>query len=234
VLAVRARDGDNEAAGELFRRIRDRARRRAAGWCDRRDLDDAVAEGFARALASLAQLREPAAVEHWILRCVARAAIDQSRRAARQRPSGMALDLDSRVAPGPSAADAALAARDRLALRQALDEVPEHHRRLLDLRFGHGLTVREIAEQLGAPEGTLRRHCVEASRLLEQGFLRRQLCPAAGPCAPVTRLLCKGARRELSGPATRTVSAHLQYCGGCRRRRDELGSLMAGLRRRAG
>jgi hypothetical protein len=170
-------------------------------------------------------------VEPWILRCVSRAAIDQSRRAARLRPSGSARDLDSRIAPGPSAADDVLVAWDRLALRRALAEVPEHHRRLLEMRFRSGLTVREIAQQLGAPEGTLRRRCVEATRLLEQGFLRHQLCPASGPCAPITRLLCKGARRQLSGTATRTITAHLRYCGGCRRRRDELGALVAGLTR---
>lgn len=230
-LAVQARDGDRDAAGELFRRVQGTARRAAAGWCDGSEVDDAVAEGFARALVSFDRLREPAAVERWILRCVARAAIDQSRRAAWHRPIGTALDLDSRVAPGPSAADSAVAAWDRLALLRALAEVPEHHRVLLELRFRRGLTVREIAEELGAPEGTLRRRCMEASHLLEQGFLRQQLRPASGLCGPITQLLCKGARRGLSGRATRKVTAHLQSCGGCRQRQDELGVLEASVRR---
>jgi RNA polymerase sigma-70 factor (ECF subfamily) len=230
-LAVRARCGDSDAIAELFRRAKERARRTAACWCDPTEVDDAVAEGFARALCRFDQLRDPEAVERWILRCVARAAIDLSRRAARQRPSGSAVDLDWRCVPAPSAADAALAAGDRLAIRRALAELPENQRRLLYLRFQQGLSVREIAEQRGTPGGTLRRQCVEASRQLEQGFLRHQLRPAAGECGPITQLLCRAVRRELSRSASRTVTAHLQYCRGCRDRRDELGELVAGLSR---
>jgi hypothetical protein len=83
---------------------------------------------------------------------------------------------------------------------------------------------------MGAPEGTLRRHCMEATRLLEQGFVRHQLCPASGTCAPVTRLMCRAVRCRLSSTATRTVTAHLRHCRGCRQRRDELGALVAELR----
>jgi RNA polymerase sigma factor (sigma-70 family) len=233
-LALRAKDGGADATAELFRRLSTKGRLTAASWCHPSEVDDAVAEGFTRAFASFPQLRQPAAVESWILRCVARAAMDLSRRAARQRPSGSAADLDWRFAPSPSAADAAMVAWDRIALRRAWADVPDRHRQLLDLRFNHGLSVREIALQMGAPEGTLRRHCMEATRLLEQGFLCHQLCPPSGTCAPVTRLLCRGVRRQLSGPATRTVTAHLRYCRGCRQRRDELGVLVAGLNRKAG
>jgi RNA polymerase sigma factor (sigma-70 family) len=179
-LAVQARQGDGDAMAELFWRLRSRAGRTAASWCDRSEVDDAVAEGFTRALGSLHQLRNPAAAERWVLRCVARAAIDLSRRAARQRPSGSAADFDSRFAPSPSAADSALAASDRRALWRAFADIPEHHQRLLQLRFHHGLSIREIALQMGAPEGTLRRQCTDAIWLLEQGFLRHQLCPASG------------------------------------------------------
>jgi RNA polymerase sigma factor (sigma-70 family) len=233
-LALRAKDGGADASAELFRRLRRKGRLTAACWCDPSEVDDAVAEGFTRAFASLHQLRKPVAVESWILRCVARAAIDLSRRAARQRPSGSAADLDWRFAPSPSAADAAMVASERTALRRAWADVPDHHRQLLDLRFNRGLSVREIARQLGAPEGTLRRHCMEATRLLEQGFLRYQLRPASGTCAPITRLLCRGVRGQLSAPATRTVTAHLSYCRGCRQRRDELGVLVAGLNAKGG
>jgi RNA polymerase sigma-70 factor (ECF subfamily) len=194
-----------------------------------------VSDGFVRALASFGQLRDPAAVEGWIMRCISRAAIDLSRRRARLRPYGAAVDLAlERTAPMPSAADGALAAMDRLVLRRTVAELPERHRELLRLRFHDGLTIREIAARSGTPEGTLRRRGMEASRLLEQTFLRSLLTPASGPCAPITKLLCRGARRELSGPSTQKVAAHLRRCPGCRARRDELGELLAHLRRPPG
>jgi RNA polymerase sigma factor (sigma-70 family) len=195
-----------------------------------------VADGFARALGSLEQLRDPASVEGWIMRCIARAAIDLSRRSARLRPYGTAFDLDrarpAASAASPCAAEAALITFEWLAVRRAMAEIPDRHRELLCLRFQAGLSVREIAERLGAPEGTLRRRCMEASRTLEQTFLRAQLRPAFGACAPITQLLCRGARRELSPASTRKVAAHLRHCPGCRARHDELTALVAGLRRR--
>lgn len=228
-LAVQAREGVEEAMAELFRRSRDRARRAAASWCDRGDVDDAIADGFARAFGSLAHLRDPAAVEAWILRCVTRSAIDLSRRAARQRPGGAALDLDSRSASCPSAADVASAAADRRTVMLALAEVPDHYRRVLYLRYHRGLSIREMAVELAMPEGTLRRQCMEALRMLEQSFLRCHLRPASGRCVPITSLLCRGARHQLSHTASRRVAAHLQFCRRCRERRDELGELVAGL-----
>ena len=53
--------------------------------------------------------------------------------------------------------------------------------------------------------------------------------PPSGRCVPITSLLCRGARHQLSHTASRTVAAHLQYCRRCRERRDELGELVAGL-----
>jgi RNA polymerase sigma-70 factor (ECF subfamily) len=230
-LAEAAKGGDREAVGELYRRIVSRARRTAAARCDPPDVDDAVSDGFIRALASFEQLRDPAAVERWIMRCISRAAIDLSRRRARLRPCGAAPDLDlERVASSPSAADGALAAIDRLLVRRAVAELPERHRHLLRLRFHDGLSVREIAARSGTPEGTLRRRSMEAARLLEQTLLRSLLTPASGPCAPITELLCRGARRELPVRSTRKVAAHLRRCPGCAARRDELGELLAGLR----
>jgi RNA polymerase sigma-70 factor (ECF subfamily) len=230
-LAEAVKGGDREALGELYRRMVARARRTAAARCDPPDVDDAVSDGFVHALASFDQLRDPAAVERWIMRCISRAAIDISRRRARLRPCGSALDLElQRTAPSPSAADGALAAIDRLVVRRAVAELPERHRQLLRLRFHDGLSVREIAARSGTPEGTLRRRCMEASRLLEQTLLRSLLTPALGPCAPITQLLCRSARRELSVPSTRRVAAHLRGCPGCRARRDELGELVAELR----
>jgi RNA polymerase sigma-70 factor (ECF subfamily) len=233
-LAHAAQGGDGEALAELFRRVAPRARRVAAQYCSRSDVDDAVAEGFARALARLSQLREPSAVEAWIVRCAVRAASDLSRRYVRQELGGSATDLEVRQvrddrhpAMQPSAADGALSAIDRLAVKTALAGLPEGYRQLLWLRFHAGLSVKEIAAQLGLPEGTARRRCFEARRLLEERYLVDQLSPAAGSCAQVTVLMCRTVRRQLAPTTGNRLNVHLRRCAECRARRTALDELLA-------
>jgi RNA polymerase sigma-70 factor (ECF subfamily) len=231
-LAHAAQDGDPEALAELFRRVVPKARRVAASYCSRSDLDDAVAEGFARALTRLAQLREPGAVEAWIVRCVVRAATDLARRHSRQLLGGSAADLETRQAHDvrlrpleSSAADGALSAIDRLSVKRALARLPEGYRQLLWLRFHAGLSVKDIAQWLSLPEGTARRRCFEATRLLEEQYLIDQLCPASGDCVQMTALMCRSVRRPLGPTTSRRLDAHLLRCRECRARRKALDEL---------
>jgi RNA polymerase sigma-70 factor (ECF subfamily) len=232
VVVRAAQQDDDQAVAELFRRTSGRARRVAATYCHRNDVDDAVAEGFARALGHLAQLRDPSAAPAWIARCVFRAAMDLSRRRARQRPVGSALDLDQQAGPTAAraapAAEAALSALDRLAVGRALSELPPGDRQILWLRFHLGFPVREVARTLGLPDGTARRRCFEAGRLLQERYLGQHLQPATGDCVPISRLLCRAVRRDLSATARRRVTSHLGRCPACRARRDELSELVAG------
>jgi RNA polymerase sigma-70 factor (ECF subfamily) len=231
-LAHAAQDGDRQALAELFRRVAPKARRVAASYCSRSDLDDAVAEGFARALTNFAQLREPGAVEAWIIRCVVRAANDLSRRHTRQLLGGSAADLETRqvreahlMSLHQSAADGALSAIDRLAVKRALARLPEGYRQLLWLRFHAGLSVKDIAEWLSLPEGTARRRCFEATRLLEERYLIDQLCPASGTCAQMTVIMCRSVRRPPGSTTGRRLDAHLLRCPECRARQAALDEL---------
>jgi RNA polymerase sigma-70 factor (ECF subfamily) len=239
-LAHAAQAGDGDAVAELFRRIVPRARRAAAAYCGSSDVDDAVAEGFTRALARLDQLRQPSSVEAWIVRCAVRAAADLSRRHARQELGGSASDLEVRHSSirrdfrsiglsrmHPSAADNALSALDHTAVRRALADLSDNHRRILWLRFHDGWSVKEIAERLGLPDGTARRRCFEATRALAQRYLIEQLRPAEGECAPVTVLLCRSMDRQLGPTSSRRVDLHLRRCSSCRDRRAALDELLA-------
>ena len=62
------------------------------------------------------------------------------------------------VAPGPGndPFGDALAAQRRAAIDRALGELPESHRRAVELNFFEGLSHREIAERLGDPLGTVK------------------------------------------------------------------------------
>ncbi|HSS10880.1 MAG TPA: sigma-70 family RNA polymerase sigma factor [Acidimicrobiales bacterium] len=225
-LARAAQGGDGRAIEELYRRTAPRSRTAARCYCGPSDAEDAASEGFIRALARLHQLRDPAAVEAWIVRCAVRAAIDVSRRQRRQQPNSAAVELIHAIGPpGESAAERALSAFERHTLAAALEQLPQGDRRLLRLRYEAGWSVRQISARLGLPEGTIRRRCFEACQIAGQRFLRGQLQPASGECGASTDQLCRAVQRGLSALARRRLTDHLRRCAACRSRERELAEL---------
>ena len=227
-LAVAAGHGDPDAAGELYRRNQRRARAAARAFCADSDADDAVADGLFRALDRIGQLRDPAAVDAWMVRCVVRAAVDLSRRRRRLWLGGDVEALVERALPaGPSAADLVMASADEAAMAAAVGEVPAEQRRLLDLRYRQDLPVAAVAAALGRPPGSVRRQCVAARHAAGQRFLRRHLRPAAGACARVSDVLCQEPYRRPSARARRLAREHLGACRACRDRQAEVQAVLS-------
>lgn len=142
LLASRARD-DGEAFAELYVRHRDAvlAYLRARTTAD----DDALeltAVTFERALMAIGRYRtRGAGFRAWLFRIARNAAVDESRRRGRLHPNpGIAADVDIR--PGPD--ELAIQADEVARLRLAIALLPEPQRDALGLRFGAGLTAREI------------------------------------------------------------------------------------------
>lgn len=65
-------------------------------------------------------------------------------------------EMPSAAGPGTDPFDDALALQRRARIDRALEELPESHRRAVELNFFEGLSHREIAEQLGDPLGTVK------------------------------------------------------------------------------
>lgn len=230
-LAIAARAGDVDAAGELYRRTRGRARRAAMAYCRADDADDAVAEGLSRALRRLGQLRNPAAVEGWLVRCVVRAAADLARHRRRQQDAEASLfAVAGPEATVESVAERVMASFERQSMGDAIVGLPPGQRRLLLLRYAADLSVDEIARCLGRPPGTVRRQCVQARRAAGQRFLYLQLRPAsAAVCRRVTDNLCRLPYRMPAPRLRRKVSEHLRSCSACRQRQQELQRLITEL-----
>jgi RNA polymerase sigma-70 factor (ECF subfamily) len=113
---------------------------------DLADAQDVVQEAFLRALSRwnrLSTLDDPLA---WVRRVAWNLATSQWRRA---RTAALFLRkhrMENTPAPGP----------DRVALAEALATLPSQHRRVVILHYLADLPVRDIAEQIGAPEGTVK------------------------------------------------------------------------------
>lgn len=149
---------------------------------NRAEAEEAVQEALARACENIGDLRDPAAAPAWFLRIVTSMCLRTLRRRRLRRalfgwvdragPDDTAAPTagegDSRgVAPLVHATEAisgphhTLADRELLsALIGSLDGLPAKQRAALVLRYGHDLSVPEVAQLLGVEQATAKTHLV--------------------------------------------------------------------------
>jgi RNA polymerase sigma-70 factor (ECF subfamily) len=150
-LALRART-DVEAFGELYRRHRDAVFRFLRARCRDDQLAlELTAVTFEKALGSFGRYRtEGGGVLAWLLRIGRNAAADYERG---QRPLVRQWRLDShRPTSEPSPEEALVRSDERRRLRLLVADLPEVQRDALALRFGAGLTARQIGVVIGKNE----------------------------------------------------------------------------------
>ena len=109
---------------------------------------DAVQETLVAAYEALGTLRRGARFGTWVLAIARRRAIDHRRKQSRT-PQPTA-PLEPRVADGNGRLDETV---DEVF--EVIGRLPERFRRVVLLRFCDGLSVREISEATGSPEGTV-------------------------------------------------------------------------------
>jgi RNA polymerase sigma-70 factor, ECF subfamily len=166
-LVHRAREGDRAAFEILVRRHLGSVYAIAlAELADAGDAEDAVQDGFITALERLEECRDPSAFGAWLRQIVRNRARSVRRREQVRRTEA----LDS-VAVGTSRDDPA---RDlersalRTRLESALGTLTETQRTVVLMHDLEGWRHREIAVELGIPEGTVRSHLFFARRTLRK------------------------------------------------------------------
>jgi RNA polymerase sigma-70 factor, ECF subfamily len=111
------------------------------------DAEDVFQEVFARTYEHLDRLRDDAAVRPWIAQLTRRSCIDRLRHRSRE------ADLPILE---PGAADPAMERlEEALEVREALQQLPEHCREMLDRFFARDESYRAIGEALELPAGTI-------------------------------------------------------------------------------
>ena len=157
-LLRRASAGDLSAFDQLYDRYQDRAFRLALSICpDRGRAEDAIQEAFLAIWRSAASYRaQRGTVAAWLLTVVRHRAIDVVRR-DQMLATGSSVGPD---APDPSGESNP--ARDALRNEQhrhfqaLLGKLPDAQNEVITLAFYGQLSHREIAEQLGLPNGTVK------------------------------------------------------------------------------
>jgi RNA polymerase sigma factor (sigma-70 family) len=149
-LVARCREGDEAAWSELVSRfaryvyaiIGQGFRLRAE------DAEDVFQEVFARVYQHLDRLREDEAIRPWIAQLTRRLCIDRLRAGAREQTTDDELE--------PSDVDDTFATLDEaLTVHEALAELPEHCREILDRFFARDESYQAIGAALDIPAGTI-------------------------------------------------------------------------------
>jgi RNA polymerase sigma-70 factor, ECF subfamily len=150
-LVDRARQGDEEAFGALVRTVGDRCM--AIAYRILQDFDraeDAVQTGFVTAWRELPNLRDSDRFEPWLHRMLVNACYAEARR-SRRRAATVQLLASEGVA-----VDDYLTVNDRDQLERGFDRISPEQRAVLVFHLYLGLTVPEVADHLGIPDGTVK------------------------------------------------------------------------------
>ena len=179
-LACRARSGEREALAALVERLRGPLF--ALAYRDLRhyeDAQDVVAEALLHVCRHIGDLRQPERIRAWMQQIVR----NEVRR-CRRCPQGRALPAEMDLAAGDRPPERAPAEPSllRLDILRTLRELPRDQSRSVALYHLAGCSTKDIARQLGRPEGTIRRWLCEGRRQLEfrlDGYgVRRQTMTA--------------------------------------------------------
>jgi RNA polymerase sigma-70 factor (ECF subfamily) len=151
-LVVRAQHGDEEAFASLAVAVGDRLH--AVAHRILRDIDvaeDATQQALLSIWRDLPQLRDPARFDAWSYRLLVRACYAEARRTRRWAPNLRLLPADE-----PAAVDELSSVVDRDQLERGFRRLSIDHRAVVVLHHYLDLTLSDVAEALGVPEGTVR------------------------------------------------------------------------------
>lgn len=154
-LAEGLRNGSSLAFERLYREQGNRMKSIAANMLrSRSEAEDAVHDAFVKAFRGAGQFDGRCPAEHWLIRILVNTCRDRIRL---RRPAGPEVELQR--APRE---DHAL----RMALREAIAQLPERQRTVFLLHSVEGLRHAEIASILDEAEGTVRGVLFEARKRL--------------------------------------------------------------------
>ena len=173
--------GDPNAFAELFRRHRDRLW--AVALRTTRDHDeaaDALQDAMISAFRNASSFRGRSQVTTWLHRIVVNACLDRMRR----RQSKPTVPLVETGALEPASPRDAIAERDtKMAVEDALAELPEDQRCAIVLTDVEGYSVSECSAMLGVAEGTVKSRSARGRSKLAKllGHLRNPSADANVP-----------------------------------------------------
>lgn len=169
-LLARARQGDDDAFRRIVERYESVVAATVRGMLGRGDdAEDVGQETFVRFHRALGAFREDSSLKTYLVRIAMNLSLNalkqRARRQWRFRSRDQEDDIPVAIAPVPET-DAGEAGEQRAAVQEAVARLGEKHRAVVTLRLLQQLSVRETAQALGIPEGTVLSRLSRATELL--------------------------------------------------------------------
>lgn len=171
VNAVRqARLGDKESFAQVYQQVAEDLYRVALySLGNAHDAQDVVSETFMEAYKGIHNLRDENSFKPWIMRILS---IRCKRKIGQYISARNETDIDELLGLSDEGASVEELSTQKIALLRALETLAPQERQIIALAVVQGYTVRETAEILGAPQGTvsskLHRALKKLRALLEQ------------------------------------------------------------------
>lgn len=161
-LVEKAAKGNREAFGELIIMHQEYLYKLAYMYTkNEQDALDAVQECAMRAMISMDKLREPEYFKTWITRIL----INSIYRAQQKYRNSSPFEDYNEAAP-----EQTLSIEEKTDLYDALDLLPPMYKTVVILQYFHGMKIKDIAEVMNIPQGSVKAYLHRAKELL-----RRQL-----------------------------------------------------------
>ncbi len=168
-LVAAAQRGDRAALDQLLRRHYDRVHavcRRIAG--STRDADDAAQEAMIRVVRNIDRFDGRSAFGTWVYRIATNTALDELRKRKRRSQLHLVDDDDEsgREIVDDLAHRTVDSVADRLAIDEALADLPDEFKTAVVMRDVGDLDYAEIAAALDVPVGTVKSRIARGRRML--------------------------------------------------------------------
>jgi RNA polymerase sigma-70 factor (ECF subfamily) len=131
----------------------------------REDAEDVAQEAMVQAYRSFARLQDRGAFRSWLVRIAWRTALNRRRRDARRASRELAV---ADPPAGASVEDLMLSREFQEHLWRAVDRLPDRLRTVVLLTAMQGHEVREVAQMLDVPEGTVKSRLHQARKVLTE------------------------------------------------------------------
>jgi RNA polymerase sigma factor (sigma-70 family) len=164
----RARRGDAAAYADLVQRYTEMAFRTAyLVTGSAADAEDAAQDALVKAWRALHRVRRDAPLRPWLVAIAANEARNRRRSARRRERLALRAAASSSGEAAPSPEELALAAAERRRLLDAVEELPDGQRLVLECRYLLSLSEEETAGVLGVRRGTVKSRTARALERLK-------------------------------------------------------------------
>ncbi|VEF48641.1 ECF subfamily RNA polymerase sigma factor [Bacillus freudenreichii] len=171
ILVKKAKKGNDKAFEQLIGSMREKLYRTAYAYVrNEQDALDIYQEAIYKAYTSIHKLRKPESFPSWITKILVFQAIDFIRKESKQFPTD-----DEKVFDGLITEESIKSITHSMDLTEAFKFLNPTYKTIILLRYYHELSIKEIAEMMNCPEGTVSSNLSRAKKqlrpILKEGYI---------------------------------------------------------------